>query len=442
MRALRPFRAISTAVSSRSATAALHTFDPSAIRNEFPAFAAFPDAVFCDGAGGSQIHNSVIEASAQQMIRGSANVGGYYPTSERVLEVVTAGRTAAADLFNCWPEEVTFGNNATTLVFHLSHALRHEIRQGDNIVLSALDHDTNAGPWIRMARECGAEVRWIPVQSPGTLQMDALDTLVDSNTKLVACGYASNALGTINDVARACSAARAVGAYSFVDAVHYAPHGALDVQAIGCDFMVCSPYKFFGPHAGLLFGSATHMQKLAADKIRCSDDNLPSDANCHMSRWELGTQNFEAIAGVEACVRYIGSLGERFSDSEPKSNRDKVVAGWQVVGEHENRMKEAFLTGAKDISSLTVLGISDLDQIDQRTSTFAIIKDGWDPDALTQRLVKEGIYCTSGNHYCTFWEDAFPGTSATNADGAARLGFLHYNTLDEVNFVLQTLESV
>ena len=429
------------------------------VRKEFPGLEEYAKRGFimCDGAGGAQAHSSVFEAMEEQMKLGSANVGGYYPSSERVLATVTATREAAADLFNCDPSEVTFGHNATSLVSHVAQSIRQILGPGDNIVVSKLDHDTNAGLWIQAAEEVGAEVRWMPVLGPdAVIDYSVLPNVIDSNTKFVACGYAANSVGTINDVSRVCAAAASVGAISMVDAVHYAPHGCLDVRDIGCDLMVVSPYKFFGPHAGVLYGRSELMSpgRLRPYKIRVSDDHLPCEENYSMSRWELGTQNFEAIAGVHACIEYIASLGTRFGGimTGPSitdttgahvhiGRRERIEAGWAVVEEHERRIKKRFLEGASTIPNLQVLGIQCPTRLSDRTCTFAVRKEGLHPDTLTQLLVKEHqVCCTSGNHYCDFWESVFPGTS--NEDGATRLGFLHYNTLEEVDRVLEALENV
>eukprot|EP00940_MAST-03C_sp_MAST-3C-sp2_P002901 g2901.t1 len=401
--------------------------------------------VFADGAGGSQIHDSVVAAMVDQLRYGAANIGGYYASSERCLQVTSDARSAAADLFNADMKEVTFGNNMTTLTFHLAHSVAEEyFEAGDNIVLSTLDHDANVGPWIRVAQANGVDVRWIPMQFPDCrLDMDALDDLVDDRTKLVACGYASNAVGSKNDVERACAVAKSIGALSFVDAVHYAPHALLDVRRVGCDFMACSPYKFYGPHAGLLFGRMDimggHMRPF---KIRPSSDDLPSIANYELSRWELGTQNFEALAGINACVEYIASIGERFgvrsADACTDDRRTRIVKAWELVESHERDLKRLFLEGAKNIEGLVVYGIRDETRIEERTSTFALGMRGLSPDELTRKLCEEGIFCTSGNHYCTFWDH--PSLGLSNDEGATRVGFLHYNTENDVLRVLRALE--
>eukprot|EP00939_MAST-03C_sp_MAST-3C-sp1_P000504 g504.t1 len=411
------------------------------VRNEFRSIREEPDGVFCDGAGGSQIHDSVVRAMTDQLHYGAANIGGYYKSSERCLDTTAAARRAAADLFNCDPKEITFGNNMTTLTFHLAHALaKNKFREGDNVVLSTLDHDANVGPWFQLARERGLDIRWIPLSVPDCrLDMDALSDLVDERTSVVAVGYASNAVGSLNDVKRACRAAKDVGALSFVDAVHFAPHGLLDVVDVGCDFMACSPYKFFGPHAGLLFGRKNIMEQIRPYKIRPASEELPSTSNYELSCWELGTQNFEALAGIEACVNYLASVGSRFGHLNNSSGRrEQIAEGWRVIETHERELKRIFLEGVSSIDGVSVCGIDAVERVSERTSTFAVRASGQSPDELTRALCEDGIFCTSGNHYCTFWSN-FLGLS--DEEGATRVSFLHYNTTQDVERALVALEA-
>lgn len=417
------------------------------VREQYTAIGRHSDAVFCDGASGSQVPECVVEAMVGQLHDGSANVGGYYDTSELALNAVAEARRATADLLNCDDAEVTFGHNMTTLTFHLAAAIAKLLRPGDNIVLTRLEHDANAAPWDRIAREAGAEVRWVPVV-PGELSLDAgaLAAAIDDNTRLLAVGMASNAVGTVNDVASACALAASHGAMTFVDAVAYTPHGLIDVRSLGCDFLTCSPYKFFGPHCGVLYGRAAVMMSLDAPKIRTAADELPSGDTWQCSRWELGTPNFEALAGLRACIDYIADIGVRFGDASiDDSRREQVEKAWDAVVLHENHIKQRFFDNAlplADTVGLQVLGITDTERLDSRTPTFAVVfrdADGkvHDPDDVTRRLVQRGVYCTSGNHYATFWEDAGDGLS--DVDGATRLGFLHYNTLSEVDRVVEAL---
>ena len=412
------------------------------VRSEFPGLVAVGEgAALVDGASGSQVHDTVLEAVKDAMVTASANLGGRYPSSERVLELVVAARRAYADFLHCDPAEVVFGNNATTLVTRVSRAIARDWEAGDNVVLSALDHDANAGPWAWAAREAGVDVRWIPVTDEGTLDLSALPRLVDDRTRVVACGVASNGLGAVTDVAAVCASAKALAprALTFLDAVHFAPHGLVDVEAFGCDFLVCSPYKFFGPHCGVLYGRRALLESLGPAKLLLSDDGLPSDGNCHMSKWELGTQNFEALAGATAAVDYLASLGDRFggltADPAALSRRERLVAGFAAIATHEHALKRRFLDGAAKIDGLTVVGPADGRA---RTSTFAVVKEGVDPERLTATLVDDHrVYCTYGNHYCRLWE----GLGLDAATGATRLGFLHYNTVEDVDRALAALDA-
>ena len=454
------------------------------VRNEFPALDDH-EGVFADGAGGSQVHTNVIDAVTQQMRQGAANLGGNYSTSERCMDTTRAAREAMSDLLNCSTEEIVFGHNTTTLVYHLAHSLfaQHPsmstvdesliddnskniapwIGPGSNIVLSSMEHDTNAGPWERLSRDVvgGCEVRWIPPTKDGECRVDmhAAKDLIDENTRFVACGYASNSVGTVHDVAQLCQLAQNVGALSFVDAVHYAPHDLLDVEQIQCDFLACSPYKFYGPHSGVLYGRSSALDGIPSVlpfKIRTSQVALASDDSYQISMWELGTQNFEALAGVVQCVEYIASIGKRFGHASNENDvlhddtssapiterRQNIVKGWSVVREHENRLKTLFLIGASTIDGLQVHGVTSIDKVSDRTATFAVSVDGLHPEVLCKQLTDAGIYCTSGNHYCTFWDEYFGDKGLNGIDGVTRIGFLHYNTMDDVERVLMTLKEI
>ena len=468
-----------------------------AVRSEFPALEDHSSAIFADGAGGSQVHTKVIDAVSNHMRTGAANLGGNYSTSENCMSATRAAREAMSDLLNCKTNEIVFGHNTTTLVYHLAHSLfaQHPamsdlndpneegyaelgyrvspgksqlkpwIGPGSNIVLSSVEHDTNCGPWERLARDVvgGCEVRWIPPTQNGEchLDLDVANTLIDENTKFVAIGAACNSVGTVHNVSKICQMAKNVGALSFIDAVHYAPHDLIDVQQIQCDFLACSPYKFYGPHSGVLYGKASVLEgndSISPFKIRTSQVALASDDSYQLSMWELGTQNFEALAGVEQCVEYIASIGERYGtiESEDKNvtaldtsatsttsaRRQNIVKGWSVVREHENRLKTSFIKGAEKIQGLHIYGVTDLNRLNERTATFAVSVDGLHPEILCQQLTDSNIYCTSGNHYCTFWDEQFGDQGINGTDGVTRIGFLHYNTMDDVERVLNTLENI
>ena len=423
------------------------------VRLEFPRFSLRKTGVVADGAGGSQVHESVIKAVSEAMVNSSANVGGKYEASKSVTSILEEGRLAFADFFQCDdPSEIVFGQNATSLNIHLGNALFKKTTKKKNIVVSALDHDSNVGLWANFAE--GLDARIAPLRG-GALDSDKMIELIDSETLLVCVGLASNGLGSVTDCERICKAARKQGALSFVDAVHGAPHLRLDVLKLNCDFCVASPYKFFGPHLGVLYGRRHLLESLKPDKIQVSDDHLPSVDNAFMSKWETGTQQFEIIKGATAAIDYLATLGDRFggldasptnllslqstSSQEKKSfsRRHRLDAAYAAIAKHEDALKVAFLKGAASIPKLKVYGYADPHDSDLRTSTFSVAIDGLTQDALVDDLVDNyGICCTGGTHYCNFWGPQY------NVPGAARLSFLHYNSLEDIDFVLKALKEI
>lgn len=445
----------------RSLAAYNHRAMAGEVRREFPALAedAFRESVaalppvFADGASGSQVHGSVIDAMTRQLRYGTANLGGGYASSERVGATVASTRAASSDFLGCLPEEVVFGPSMTALSFHVARALGNSrlIAPGDNVVLDPISHGANVWPWVQMARRQGLEVRWLPVTGlhdqvreclvdsrPG-----ALASVIDARTRLVALGAASNGVGSVHDVSAVCAAARDLsgrGALTYVDAVHYAPHARIDVRSLGCDLLACSPYKFFGPHSGLLYASRDLLASLPVDKLDCQTNELPHPENCHMSRWELGTQNFPALAGIAAAVDYIAGLGSRYGGADVAApRRERLEAAWLAISAHECELKRRFLQGFTSLQGLRLLGVVDPDRTSLRTSTFAVAKEGHSPEQLASALCARGVWCTSGNHYAGFW-DEHSGGLARNDAGMVRLSFLHYNTLQEVDRVLSALE--
>ena len=413
--------------------------------------------VFADGASGSQVHDRVIEACSSQLRHGFANIGGAYGTSEQAGRAVDGARAAMANIFHCSPVEVVFGPSMTALTFHVARAAEQSIALGcgDEVVLDPLSHAANIAPWQWLANQRGATVKWLPVAGSGGECGLATDdrlasVLTPGRTKLVAVGAASNGTGTVHDVATICAAARSAGALTFVDAVHYAAHHLIDVQRWDCDFAVCSPYKFFGPHSGVLYGRRSLLESWQVHQLDCATDELPCASNGGMSRWELGTQNHEALAGVTAAVDYLAWLGEAASlgDSnaspQDRSRRERLVAGFGAIEAHEDELKAAFLTGVRAMQrqgvDLEVLGVSEPCRPRSRTPTFAIAKRSRSPEDLAGALCAAGIWTTSGNHYASLWSEHSGGLATAEA-GLARLGFLHYNTCDEIERVLQVLRS-
>jgi cysteine desulfurase family protein (TIGR01976 family) len=406
-------------------------FDPAVLRPEFPALAMEQDGrpvVFLDGPGGTQVPQRVIDAVAAYYRESNANHGGAFATSARSDAIVEEAHAAVADLVGASsPAEVKFGQNMTSLTFALSRSIARVLRPGDEVIISRLDHEANRGPWIAAAADAGATVREIAIDpATCTLDLATLDAALSERTRLVAVGYASNATGTINPVAEIVRRARSVGAWTFVDAVHHAPHGPLDVDALGCDFLACSAYKFFGPHLGILWGRTDLLDELPAYKVRPADD-----------RWETGTQNHEGIAGTLAAVEYLATVGDHFGGVAPgTTRRERLVAGMRAIEGHERGLAVRLLGGMAAIPGLHVHGLADPGRVAERTPTFAVTLDGWTPRAAAEALGRRGIFAWDGDFYATtLIEDL--GLAPTG--GVIRLGLVHYTTPEEADRLLATL---
>src|SRR5713226_7690265 len=330
---------IAEQASSLSSSVAL---DLAWVRSQFPALAQTINEhpmVFLDGPGGTQVPQQVIDAIADYLARNNANTGGAYLTSRNTDRIIAEARSAMGDFLNCDADEIVIGANMTTLTFAMSRALGRELAPGDEIVLTLLDHDANFSPW-KALEEKGVIIRTVKFnENDCTLDMHDLASKIGERTRLVAVGYASNAVGTINDVAEVVRLARQAGALSYIDAVHYAPHGPIDVRALDCDFLVCSTYKFFGPHMGVLYGKREHLKRLRSYKVRPNPDNIP---NC----WEWGTLNHECIAGIKACVDYWEELGRRI-DPPASTRRAALLAAYHAIQKHERALMEKMIAGLR-----------------------------------------------------------------------------------------------
>jgi len=409
------------------------------LRNEFPALLTHEPAIIVDGPGGTQVHETVIEAMVRQITMHNSNVGGNFTASEGVLDMFSEARSTAATFLNAASSsEVQFGPNMTSLTSHLARSLAHTLSAGDEIVLSRMCHEANVSPWLKIAEERGATVRWIQV-NPETFQLDldSLEGQLSSKTRLLSLGYAANLIGTINDVKRAVRMAQSVGAMTFVDAVHYAPHGLIDVQDLDCDFLACSPYKFFGPHTGMLYGKANILESLPAYRVRPCEDALPSRETYQVSKWEMGTQNYEGIAGATAAMKYIASIGARFNPPEEAGMREELVAAWELIGRHEAELTKSFVEGIQSIPGITLYGIQDPDKLSLRTPTFAFRKAGLEPEALTEKLTDKDVWCCYGNFYA---QELSTLLGLEDSGYVTRLGFMHYNSLEEVQRVLDAID--
>ncbi len=389
--------------------------------------------IFLDGPGGTQVPQRVIDAISDYLSRNNANTGGAYQTSRNTDRMIADARSAMADFLNCDADEIVFGQNMTTLTYAMSRALGRELGAGDEIVLTLLDHDANFSPW-KALEEKGVVIRAAKFNEDDcTLDMRDLASKIGGRTKLVAVGYASNAVGTINDVAEIVRLARQVGGLSYIDAVHYAPHGLIDVRKLDCDFLVCSTYKFFGPHMGVLYGKREHLKKLHPYKVRPNTDNIP---NC----WEWGTLNHEGIAGIKACVDYWEELGRR-SEKEHSGHtrRESIVRAHAAIHQHERQMMEKMIAGLLAIPGLKLYGISDPSRFDNRCATIVVRIEGHTPLELATKLGERGIFTWDGNYYAL---NVTEQLDVERLGGFLRIGLVHYNTMGEVERLLTALREI
>jgi cysteine desulfurase family protein (TIGR01976 family) len=403
------------------------------IRDQFPALAQEINgqpAIFLDGPGGTQVPRAVIAAMSDYLIESNANSHGVFVTSERTDALIGSARQAMADFLGCEADEVVFGANMTTLTFALSRAIGRELQPGDEIIVTMLDHSANVSPWQAL-EEHGVVVRTVDINPEDcTLNLDDLAQQITQRTRLVAVGYASNAVGTINDVAAVVQLAHQAGAMVFVDAVHYAPHGAIDVQALDCDFLACSAYKFFGPHVGILYGKREHLERLHPYKVRPAPETAPS-------RWETGTQNHEGIAGLVEALHYLTELGNRVSAAA--NRRAALLTGMAAIQSYEQELSQLLINGLLQIPGLTVYGITDPDRFAWRTPTVGIRLAAHTPHSLAKQLGDRGIFTWNGNFYALSLTERL---GIESSGGLLRIGLVHYNTVAEVDQLLKALEEI
>ena len=432
--------------------------DVTRIRSQFPSLSQTVNghpSVFFDGPGGTQVPQRVIDAMSGYLRENNANTGGAYATSRRTDATIAQARAAMADFFHCAADEVVFGPNMTTLTYTMSRAIGRDLKPGDEILLTRLDHDANFTPWVQMAEDRGVSVRVAEFREEDcTLDMSDLTSKINKNTKLVAAGYASNAVGTINPVKEIIRLAHEAGALAYIDAVHYGPHGLIDVAALDCDFLACSTYKFFGPHMGVLFGKGEHLQRFHPYKVRPLTDAVPF-------RWEWGTLNHECIAGITACVDYVADIGQemraapstqprvphptRFSlgGNEGSSRRAAIEAAYAAIHEHEHVLIERMMAGLKRIPNLKIYGITDPTRFDERCGTFAVRdvsgRPGRTPLELATKLGERGFFTWDGNYYAL---NVTERLDVEKTGGFLRIGLVHYNTVDEVERFLAALQEI
>src|SRR3981081_4625100 len=351
------------------------------VRSQFPSLNQTVNghpAAFLDGPGGTQVPQRVIDAISDYLRRDNANTGGAYATSRRTDAMIAGARAAMADFLHCGADEIVFGPNMATLTFAISRAIGRELGPDDEIVVTRLDHDANVSPWLAL-EEKGVTIRWAEINDEDcTLDMADLAGKINSRTKLVAAGYAANAVGTINPVKEIVRLSHAAGALAYIDAVHYAPHGLIDVAALDCDFLACSTYKFFGPHMGVLYGKREHLQRLKPYKVR---PNTNASPNC----WEWGKLNPECIAGIAAGVEYFDELGRRMNPAAT-TRRTAIANAYEALHQHERGLIERIVRGLTTIPGLKLYGITDPARLDERCGTFAVRIEGHTPLELATKL--------------------------------------------------------
>ena len=367
-------------------------------------------------------------------LRSNANAGGLFETSRSTDAKVVEARRAAADLLCAESSEIIFGGNMTALAYKVSHALAGEFNSGDEIIVTRLDHEANISPWMQMAQARGATIKWADIDlETSMLDMEHLHSLITERTKLVAIGYASNASGTINDLATILGWAREADAYTFVDAVQYAPHGLIDVRALDCDFLACSAYKFFGPHVGVLYAKQDHLERLSPERIRTAPEKAPDS-------WEQGTQNFEGLAGLVAAVDYLADIGINQGDARLSDGRRvKLAAAWHAIHEYEQTLIDKLISGLQLIADVRIYGITSRYDWDKRLATLAIRKESTTPQQLATALAAENIFTRHGNFYA---RELSRRLGVEPSGGLLRIGLVHYNTVEEVERCLDVLERV
>ena len=415
-----------------------HGIDVEAVRDHFPSLSREVDGrpvVYLDGPGGTQVPRECIAAITTYLERSNANHGGAFTASVETDALVDDAHAAGADFVGAHdPDEIVFGPNMTTLTLSISRAIGRELRPDDEIVLTRLDHDANVAPWLAVAEERGAKVRWLDVDKVDcTLDLAELERLVGPRTRVVAIGLASNAVGTINDVSRAVSIAHSAGALTYIDAVHAGPHLPIDVSSLRADFLVCSPYKFFAPHLGMLYGRREHLERLRAYRVRPAGDSPPG-------KFETGTQNHEALAGLLGSFEYLASLGRAYGAAPADaSRREALSAAMRAIRRYERGLIGPLIAGLQGVAGLRIRGITDPARLDERVPTVAFTMDGLHPRQIAEHLASRAISAWDGDYYA--WE-LIRALGLAETGGMLRVGLVHYNTAEEIGALTAALHEL
>lgn len=403
--------------------------DPNPIRDKFPALKS--NAIFLDNPAGTQISQPSLQRMMDYLLYTNANHEGAFKTSRQSDAILAEAHAAVADFYHAAsPNEIVFGANMTTLTLHISRSLARWLKAGDRIVVTRLDHDANISPWLLIAEERGCIVDWVDFHpEDGTLDLEQMRQAIEREPRIVAVGYASNALGTINPLEQVVPLAKKAGALVYVDAVQYAPHAPIDVQALGCDFLVSSAYKWFGPHVGVLYGRYELLEEMFAYKVRPASNEPPG-------KFETGTLNHEGIAGVLGALEYLEWVGKNFGQAPQASLRNRysgralsLKAAIATIQEYEAQLAKSLLEILEETPGVTIYGLRDFARINQRVPTVAFRLQGWHPRQIAEELDKAGIYVWDGNYY------ALEVTTRLGVEydgGMVRVGPVHYNTLAEL----------
>ena len=416
------------------------SLDTSAIRQQFPSLDR--PAVFLDNPAGTQISKQSLERINRYLLECNANHEGLFETSRKSDEILHEAHAAMADFLNATrPEEIIFGNNMTTLTLHISRSLARNLQPGDNILVTRLDHDANISPWMLIAEDKGCNLIWVDIDvEQGTLDLDDFARALERKPKIAAFGYASNLLGTINPVKKLTKMAKDAGALVYIDAVQYAPHGPIDVQDIDCDFLVCSSYKFFGPHAGALYGKYDLLDELKAYKVRPASDALPY-------KFETGTQNHEGIAGVLGALEYFEWLAAEFGNGHANDWERKGFYGRRLlykqamsaIREYESELSRALIKTIESVPGNRIYGVTDMDHLEERVPTVAFRLEGKDPAKIADALGQQGVYVWNGHNYALAIVERM---GLLEEGGMIRVGPVHYNTIEEIERFGEVLKQV
>jgi cysteine desulfurase family protein (TIGR01976 family) len=409
--------------------------DVAAVRDHFASLSRMIDnrpVAFLDGPGGTQLPRESVQAIVRYLETSNANSHGAFAASRETDTTISEAHAAAADFVGAHdPGEIIFGPNMTTLTFAMSRALGRELRMSDEIIVTRLDHDANVAPWLALAEERGAVIRWVDIREADcTLDLLELERVLSPRTRIVAVGMASNAVGTINDVGRIVELAHSAGAIAYVDAVHAAPHMPVDVATMRADYLACSPYKFFAPHLGLLYGRREHLERLSAHRVRPAGDELPG-------KFETGTQNHEALAGLIGTFEYLAALGRAYGGVPRHADRRIALrAAMSAIRSYERGLIGPLLEGLQTIPGLRIHGITDPARFDERVPTVAFTVDSHAPRAVAEHLAGHAINVWDGDYYA--WE-LIRRLGLADSGGMVRVGLVHYNTIDEIERLVDAL---